>query len=160
MVTKLDVLAIVVTTENISPDSEQDVPRWRYCVKYFLACLVALWSTLSRFCILLDFFGCQFCMNIHEFKDLGADFLVFFKFNLTEDLDILIAPVKLCLVMHRLGFTNLVLHWPNNILGNLAHVHGWIQIGLLSFSPLGNECIKVCLSIDVGQGVARQSLGL
>ena len=49
-------------------------------------------------------------MNIHEFKDLGADFLVFFKFNLTEDLDILIAPVKLCLVMHRLGFTNLVLH--------------------------------------------------
>ena len=42
VVTKLDVLAIVVTTENVSPDSEQDVPRWRYCVKYFLACLVAL----------------------------------------------------------------------------------------------------------------------
>ena len=160
MVTKLDVLAIIVTAENVCPDSEQNVPLWCYKVKNFLACLVALWATLIRFCILLDFFRCQFCMNIHEFEDLSADFLVFYKFDLTQDLDILIAPVKLCLVMHRFGFTNFVLHWPNYILSNLAHVHSWIQIGLLCFSPLSNEGIKVCLSIDVGKGVARKSLGL
>ena len=49
-------------------------------------------------------------MNIHKFEDLSADLLVFFKFNFTQDLDIFTAPVKLCLIVHRFGFTNLVLH--------------------------------------------------
>ena len=89
-------------------------------------------------------------MNVHEFEDFSADFLVFFKLYLSKDLDILIAPVKLCLVMHRFGFSNLVLHRPNNILGDLAHVHSGIQIGLLCLSPLCNESIKVCLAINVG----------
>ena len=99
-------------------------------------------------------------MNIHEFEDLSADFLVFYKLYLTKDLDILTAPVELSLVMHRSGFTNFVLHWSNNILSDLAHVHSGIQIRLLCFSPLSNEGIKVRLAIDVGKRVARQSLGL
>ena len=42
MVTKLDVLAIIVTAEHISPDSEQDVPFWSNEVKCLFTGLVAL----------------------------------------------------------------------------------------------------------------------
>ena len=42
MVTKLDVLAIIVTAENIGPDSEQDVPLWSNEVKCLFTGLVAL----------------------------------------------------------------------------------------------------------------------
>ena len=99
-------------------------------------------------------------MNVHEFENLGADLLVFLKFDFAKDLDIFTAPVKLCLVMHSFGFTNFVLHRPDNILCDLAHVHGRVQIRLLSLPPLSDESIEVCFAVNVGQGVTRQSLGL
>ena len=62
-------------------------------------------------------------MNVHEFEDFGTDLLVFLKFDFAKDLDIFTAPVELCLVMHSFGLTNLVLHRPDNIFRDLAHVH-------------------------------------
>ena len=44
-------------------------------------------------------------MNIHEFKYFSANVVKLLKFNITKQLDVLIAPVKLSLIIHGFCFS-------------------------------------------------------
>ena len=111
VVIELDINTILVATKHVSPDAEHDVSTALDHVQDINLGLVSLSTALVLLILVLsDLLRGQFRVHVHELEDLGADFVVLLKFNLSQNLDVLVAPVLHLLVVHGLGLSELVLH--------------------------------------------------
>lgn len=85
--------------------------------------LVTLCSTFVLVLVFSDLLWSELGMDVHKFKDFGANFIILFQFYLPKHLNVLVAPSFLFFVVHRFGLTEQSLHGANNILCNLTHLN-------------------------------------
>jgi len=78
-------------------------------------------------------------MDVHELKYLGTDLIKLLQLNFSQQLDVLVAPLLLSAIVHRLGLAQFILHRADNVLRNLAHVNSCLHIFIGSFAPLRDE---------------------
>uniref|UniRef100_A0A7S3MNL8 Uncharacterized protein n=1 Tax=Favella ehrenbergii TaxID=182087 RepID=A0A7S3MNL8_9SPIT len=160
MVAEFDIVTILVARKHIGPNSEQNVVRGSDQVQDVHARLVTLCATLVLVLVLGDLLRGQLRVNVHEFEDFGADLIELLELDVAEHLDVVVAPRFRPPVVHGLGLTKLVLHGADHVLGDLAHVHGLVDILVGLLLPLRDESVQIRLSVDVRQRVARQCFRL
>ena len=121
MIVEDDVMAILVLACNVRPYSKQHVTLRTTDMEYIFACLISLRRAfVSILLISSDFGRTELGVHVHEFKDLRTHFVILLKFNASQDLNVLVAPIKLRLIVHGLRLPKFILHRANNILRNLA----------------------------------------
>lgn len=84
--------------------------------------LVTLRSTFVLVLVFSDLLWSELGVDIHEFKDFGANFIILLQFNLPKHLNVLVAPGFFFFVVHSFGLTQQALHGTNNVFCNLAHL--------------------------------------
>ena len=160
MIAKLNVKAILVPAENISPDAEENISLLGLKVQRLHASLITLRSTLLLVLVLGDLLRGQLGVHVHKLKDLGANLVKLAQLNVTKDLDVVLAPNLLLLLVHGLRLTKLVLHGADHILSNLADSSCVFDVHVGRLAPLCDECVQISLTIDVGEWVTCQSFSL
>ena len=105
MIAELDVKTILVSAEDIRPDTEENISLSGLEVQSLHASLITLGATLLLVLVLGNLLGRKLGVHIHELEDLGADLVEFSELNITEDFDVVLAPLLLSAVVHSLGLT-------------------------------------------------------
>ena len=105
MIAELDVKTVLVSAEDIRPDTEENISLSGLEVQSLHASLITLGATLLLVLVLGNLLGRKLGVHIHELKDLGADLVEFSELNIAKDFDVVLAPLLLSAVVHSLGLT-------------------------------------------------------
>lgn len=111
MIVEFNIMTVLILTCYVRPEPEQNVLLASKFVKNISLGHIALRGTLvGIFLIFLNFSRAKFSMHIHEFEVLCANFVILLNFNLSQDLNVSIAPNQHIVIIHGLSFAKLVLH--------------------------------------------------
>ena len=160
MVSEFNIVAVLVARQYVGPDAEEDIITGRNHMQDVHACLITLTTTLGVLHVLGDLLGGQLSVNVHELEDSRANLVELLKLNSAEHLNVIIAPDLLFTIVHSLSLSKLILHGTNNVLSNLAHMDGVVNVSVRSLSPLRNERVQICLAVHIRERVACQCFRL
>ena len=160
VVAELDVVAVLVTREHVRPDTEKNVVAGRDQVQDVHAGLVTLTTALGVLLVLSDLLRGELRVDVHEFKDLRTDLVELLKLDVPQYINVLVAPGGHAVVVHSLRLAELVLHGADDVLSDLAHLHGVVHIIVWRLLPLRYERVQVSLAIDIRKRIARQRFRL
>ena len=123
VVAKLDVNSVLVSAEDVGPDTEKQVILRGHRFERLHTSLVTLGRTLVLVLVAGNLLWGQLGMNIQELKDLCADLVKLLKLDRAQHLNVLVAPLKLTVVVHRLCLAQFILHRSDHVLRDLALVY-------------------------------------
>jgi hypothetical protein len=95
-------------------------------------------------------------LNISE--DFGRDVVILVNHDLTDLLDVILAPSYLTVVVLRQRFPKQKINGFNDIFSNLAVISSLLQSFVFGLSPEGDEGGQVRFVIGIWQRIAQQEL--
>ena len=105
VIAELDVKTILISAEDVCPDTKENISLFRFEVQGLHASLITLGTTLLLVLVLGNLFRRKLGVHIHELKDLGADLVEFSELDVAKDFDVVLAPLLLSQIVHRLSLT-------------------------------------------------------
>lgn len=105
---------------------------------------------------LCNFLSGTFAMLLHVLEDVTGDIIVLLEFDLSQFIDVVVAPGKFIHLVHGHGFAGDVLHNGYDLFSCLAVINGLLEGLVWPLAPQGHERGQVALVVWIGQMVACQ----